>query len=70
MTSHPAPTTKVSLTELADRKSREKLVMLTAYDHPGARLADASASTSFSLATPPRTTSSATTRRCRSRSTS
>jgi hypothetical protein len=42
MTSHPAPTTKVSLTELTDRKSRgEKLVMVTAYDHPGARLADA-----------------------------
>ena len=42
MTSHPAPTPKVSLTELTDRKSRgEKLVMVTAYDHPGARLADA-----------------------------
>ena len=42
MTSHPNPTTKVSLTELADRKGRgEKLVMVTAYDHPGARLADA-----------------------------
>ena len=42
MTSHPDPSTKVSLTELTDRKSRgEKLVMVTAYDHPGARLADA-----------------------------
>jgi 3-methyl-2-oxobutanoate hydroxymethyltransferase len=42
MTSHPAPALKVSLTELTDRKSRgEKLVMVTAYDHPGARLSDA-----------------------------
>ena len=42
MTSHPNPSTKVSLTHLTDRKSRgEKLVMVTAYDHPGARLADA-----------------------------
>ena len=42
MTSHPDPSTKISLTELTDRKSRgEKLVMVTAYDHPGARLADA-----------------------------
>lgn len=42
MTSHPNPSTKVSLTELAERKNRgEKLVMVTAYDHPGARLADA-----------------------------
>jgi 3-methyl-2-oxobutanoate hydroxymethyltransferase len=42
MTSHPDPSTKVSLTDLIDRKSRaEKLVMVTAYDHPGARLADA-----------------------------
>ena len=42
MTSQPKPTTKVSLTELAERKARgEKLVMVTAYDHPGARLADA-----------------------------
>jgi 3-methyl-2-oxobutanoate hydroxymethyltransferase len=33
---------KLSLTELAERKTRgEKLVMVTAYDHPGARLADA-----------------------------
>jgi 3-methyl-2-oxobutanoate hydroxymethyltransferase len=33
---------KVSLPELAERKARgEKLVMVTAYDHPGARLADA-----------------------------
>ena len=41
MTSHPDPSTKVSLTDLTDRKSRgEKLVMVTAYDHPGARLAD------------------------------
>jgi 3-methyl-2-oxobutanoate hydroxymethyltransferase len=32
---------KVSLPELADRKARgEKLVMVTAYDYPGARLAD------------------------------
>jgi 3-methyl-2-oxobutanoate hydroxymethyltransferase len=42
MTSHPNPSTKVSLTDLTDRKSRgEKLVMVTAYDHPDARLADA-----------------------------
>jgi 3-methyl-2-oxobutanoate hydroxymethyltransferase len=42
MTSHPSPTTKISLTEFQDRKARgEKLVMVTAYDHPGARLADA-----------------------------
>ena len=42
MTSHPDLSTKVSLTDLTDRKSRgEKLVMVTAYDHPGARLADA-----------------------------
>ena len=33
---------KLSLTELAERKRQgEKLVMVTAYDHPGARLADA-----------------------------
>jgi 3-methyl-2-oxobutanoate hydroxymethyltransferase len=33
---------KLSLTELVERKRRnEKLVMVTAYDHPGARLADA-----------------------------
>jgi 3-methyl-2-oxobutanoate hydroxymethyltransferase len=33
---------KLSLTELAERKRHgEKLVMVTAYDHPGARLADA-----------------------------
>ena len=42
MTSHPDPSTKVSLTDLTDRKSRgDKIVMVTAYDHPGARLADA-----------------------------
>jgi 3-methyl-2-oxobutanoate hydroxymethyltransferase len=42
MTSHPNPSTKVSLTDLQERKSRgEKLVMVTAYDYPGARLADA-----------------------------
>ncbi len=42
MTSHPDPTSKISLTELAERKGRaERLVMVTAYDHPGARLADA-----------------------------
>lgn len=43
MTSHPSgPQSKVSLIELAERKARgEKLVMVTAYDHPGARLADA-----------------------------
>ena len=42
MTSHPNPSTKVSLTELEERKRRgEKLVMVTAYDNPGARLADA-----------------------------
>ena len=33
---------KLSLTELAERKRHgEKLVMVTAYDHPGAKLADA-----------------------------
>jgi 3-methyl-2-oxobutanoate hydroxymethyltransferase len=33
---------KLSLTEIAARKAHgEKLVMVTAYDHPGARLADA-----------------------------
>ncbi len=33
---------KLSLTEIAERKLQgEKLVMVTAYDHPGARLADA-----------------------------
>jgi 3-methyl-2-oxobutanoate hydroxymethyltransferase len=33
---------KLSLTDLTDRKRRgEKLVMVTAYDHPSARLADA-----------------------------
>ena len=33
---------KLSLTELAERKRQgEKLVMVTAYEHPGARLADA-----------------------------
>jgi 3-methyl-2-oxobutanoate hydroxymethyltransferase len=42
MTSHPNPSSKVSLIELAERKARgEKLVMVTAYDYPGARLADA-----------------------------
>jgi 3-methyl-2-oxobutanoate hydroxymethyltransferase len=42
MTSHPAQSPKVSLTEFPERKARgEKLVMVTAYDHPGARLADA-----------------------------
>jgi 3-methyl-2-oxobutanoate hydroxymethyltransferase len=35
---------KLSLTELAERKRHgEKLVMVTAYDHPSARLADAAA---------------------------
>jgi 3-methyl-2-oxobutanoate hydroxymethyltransferase len=43
MTSHPDPSAKLALTELEERKRRgEKLVMVTAYDHPGARLADAS----------------------------
>jgi 3-methyl-2-oxobutanoate hydroxymethyltransferase len=33
---------KLALTDLAERKAHgEKLVMVTAYDHPGARLADA-----------------------------
>jgi 3-methyl-2-oxobutanoate hydroxymethyltransferase len=42
MTSHPDPSAKLALTELEERKRRgEKLVMVTAYDHPGARLADA-----------------------------
>jgi 3-methyl-2-oxobutanoate hydroxymethyltransferase len=43
MSSHPAgPQTKLSLTEFTEKKARgEKLVMVTAYDHPGARLADA-----------------------------
>jgi 3-methyl-2-oxobutanoate hydroxymethyltransferase len=35
---------KLSLTEIAERKRQgEKLVMVTAYDHPSARLADAAA---------------------------
>src|SRR4029450_11259513 len=43
MTSHPTgPTSKLSLLELAERKANgAKLVMVTAYDHPGAKLADA-----------------------------
>ena len=43
MTSHPTgPVSKLSLLEIAEKKARgEKLVMVTAYDHPGARLADA-----------------------------
>jgi 3-methyl-2-oxobutanoate hydroxymethyltransferase len=43
MTSHPTgPVSKLSLLDLAEKKARgEKLVMVTAYDHPGARLADA-----------------------------
>jgi 3-methyl-2-oxobutanoate hydroxymethyltransferase len=43
MTSHPTgPSSKLSLLELADRKANgDKLVMVTAYDHPGAKLADA-----------------------------
>ena len=43
MTSHPTgPTSKLSLLDLAERKANgEKLVMVTAYDHPGAKLADA-----------------------------
>jgi 3-methyl-2-oxobutanoate hydroxymethyltransferase len=41
MTSHPNPSTKLSLAELPEKKARgERLVMVTAYDHPGARLAD------------------------------
>ena len=42
MTSHPAGgPKKLSLAELSERKARaEKLVMVTAYDHPSARLAD------------------------------
>ena len=44
MTSHPNPSTKISLTEVQERKQRgEKLVMVTAYDYPSARLADAAA---------------------------
>ncbi|HEY6583265.1 MAG TPA: 3-methyl-2-oxobutanoate hydroxymethyltransferase [Gaiellaceae bacterium] len=43
MTSHPTgPASKLSLLDLAERKANgEKLVMVTAYDHPGAKLADA-----------------------------
>jgi 3-methyl-2-oxobutanoate hydroxymethyltransferase len=43
MTSHPTgPSSKLSLLDVAERKARgERLVMVTAYDHPGARLADA-----------------------------
>jgi 3-methyl-2-oxobutanoate hydroxymethyltransferase len=43
MTSHPTgPVSKLSLLDLAERKANgEKLVMVTAYDHPGAKLADA-----------------------------
>ena len=37
----PRPSAKLSLAELPERKRRgEKLVMVTAYDHPSARLAD------------------------------
>ena len=44
MTSHPNPSTKISLTEVQERKQRgEKLVIVTAYDYPSARLADAAA---------------------------
>ncbi len=42
MTSHAVAPVKLSLPELRERKERrEKLVMVTAYDHPSARLADA-----------------------------
>ena len=43
MTSHPSrPPAKLSLASLAERKrAGEKLVMVTAYDHPSAKLADA-----------------------------
>jgi 3-methyl-2-oxobutanoate hydroxymethyltransferase len=43
MTSHPTgPSSKLSLLDLAERKANgDKLVMVTAYDHPGAKLADA-----------------------------
>jgi 3-methyl-2-oxobutanoate hydroxymethyltransferase len=43
MTSHPTgPVSKLSLLELAEKKARgERLVMVTAYDYPGAKLADA-----------------------------
>jgi 3-methyl-2-oxobutanoate hydroxymethyltransferase len=42
MTSRPDTTGKLPLTELADMKRRgERIVMVTAYDHPSGRLADA-----------------------------
>ena len=42
MTYGPAPTSKLSLTELTAMKQRgEKVAMVTAYDAPGARIADA-----------------------------
>jgi 3-methyl-2-oxobutanoate hydroxymethyltransferase len=42
MTSRPDTTGKLPLTELADMKRRgERVVMVTAYDHPSGRLADA-----------------------------
>ena len=42
MSSQPPARLKITLSELANRKGAgEKLVMVTAYDHPSARLADA-----------------------------
>ena len=42
MTSRPEPDGKLPLTELREMASRgERIVMITAYDHPSARLADA-----------------------------
>jgi 3-methyl-2-oxobutanoate hydroxymethyltransferase len=42
MSSRPPSTGKLALTELAERKRRgERIVMVTAYDYPSARLADA-----------------------------
>ena len=42
MTSRPQTAGKLPLTDLADMKSRrERIVMVTAYDYPSGRLADA-----------------------------
>ena len=42
MTTRPDTTGKLPLTDLAEMKRRgERIVMVTAYDYPSARLADA-----------------------------
>lgn len=42
MSAHPAPTTRLTLGDLARKKAAgEPIVMVTAYDHPGARIVEA-----------------------------